>query len=310
MENALVSIALCTYNGEKYLIEQLETLVHQTYSNLEIIALDDGSIDGTVEILKRYEAKYANFKVYQNEENLGYIKNFEKAISLCTGDYIALSDQDDIWDLSKISIMAGAIADNLFLYHDSAFITEHGESMNRKMSDIRNFYQGTDSRVFLLENCVSGHAMFFKRELLSVVGTFDASIFHDWWLVYVAANNGTVCFITDCLVKYRQHTQANTNILRLDRKQIKKRDSLLQIEKEQRRIEIFAAYPHNNFQPFKAKLLRLATARMSSYFSFSLAFFIFINRAKLLFIQRKSSLSKMNFILKCAWGYRLKQGLK
>ncbi len=310
MNDPLVSIALCTYNGEKYLIEQLETLVMQTYPNLEIIAVDDGSKDTTVAILKQYEAKYPNFKVYQNDKNLGYIKNFEKAISLCTGDYIALSDQDDIWDLSKISVMVDAIADNLLLYHDSVFITENGESMNRKMTDIRNFYQGTDSRVFLLENCVSGHAMFFKRELLSIAGKFDTSIFHDWWLVYAASNNGKVGFILDCLVKYRQHTQANTNILRLDRKQTKKRDSLLQIEKEQRRIEIFAAYPHNNFQPFKAKLLRHSTARMTSYFSVSLAFFIFISRSKLLFIQRKSSLSKMNFILKYAWGYRLKQGLK
>ena len=182
--------------------------------------------------------------------------------------------------------------------------------MNRKMTDVRNFYSGNDSRVFLLENCVSGHAMFFKRELLNVIGTFDTSIFHDWWLVYAASNNGSVGFITDCLVKYRQHTQANTNILRLDRKQTKKRDSLLQIEKEQQRIKIFAAYPHNNFQPFKSKLLELANSRITSYFSFSLALFIFLHRSKLLFIQRKSSLSKINFMLKYAWGYRLKQRLK
>ncbi len=310
MENALVSIALCTYNGEKYLIEQLDTLVKQSYTNLEIIAVDDCSTDGTVAILKQYEAKHPNFRVYQNDQNLGYIKNFEKAIFLCNGDYIALSDQDDIWDLNKIRIMANAIADSLFLYHDSAFITENGESMNRKMSDIRNFYQGSDSRVFLLENCVSGHAMFFKRELLSVVGTFDTSIFHDWWLVYAASNNGKVNYILDCLVKYRQHTQANTNILRLDRKQIKKRDSLLQIEKEQQRIKIFATYSHNDFQLFKNRMLRFVTSRMTSYFSFSLALFIFLHRSKLLFIQRKTSLSKMNYIFKYAWGYRLKQGLK
>ena len=309
MSGTLVSIALCTYNGEKYLIEQLDSLVAQDYGQLEIIAVDDGSKDGTVAILKNYATKFPFFKVVQNEQNLGYIKNFEKAISLCTGDFIALADQDDIWELNKISIMVAEIKDHLLLYHNSQFITEDGQSMGQEMTAIRNFYTGNDSRVFLLENCVSGHAMLFKKELLKFFSDFDTPSFHDWWIVYMACNNGTVGFINECLVKYRQHSHANTNILRQNRGEIKKRNTLLQIEKEFQRIKVFEAYPFNNHQQFKRRLLTLVSRRMNSYFSFSLAFFIFKHRDQLLFIQKKSGLSKFNFILKYAWGYKLKARL-
>jgi hypothetical protein len=118
-----------------------------------------------------------------------------------------------------------------------------------------------------------------------------------------------IAYIDDSLVKYRQHNNANTNILRLDRKDLKKRDALLQIEKEQQRIKLFASYPHNQHQPFKSKLLKLVDSRMNSYFSFALAFFIFRHRSKLLFIHKKSGLSKFNFTLKYAWGYFLKKRL-
>ena len=92
----LISIAIATYNGEKYLEEQLDSIYAQTYKNIEVIVTDDCSSDKTVEILKKYYKSHG-LKYVINETNLGFVKNFEKAISLCRGDYIALSDQDDIW---------------------------------------------------------------------------------------------------------------------------------------------------------------------------------------------------------------------
>ena len=86
---ALVSIALCTYNGGAYLGEQLDSIVNQSYSPLELIAVDDCSTDNTLDILKEYAAKYPFIKVFVNPENLGYIRNFEKALQLCNGDFIA-----------------------------------------------------------------------------------------------------------------------------------------------------------------------------------------------------------------------------
>jgi len=92
-----ISVALCTYNGELYLREQLESILKQTFPPDEIIICDDGSTDTTIKILEEFRRKsFIPVKVYYNKENLGVSKNFEKAISLCSGDIIFLSDQDDV----------------------------------------------------------------------------------------------------------------------------------------------------------------------------------------------------------------------
>src|SRR5580698_4535990 len=121
-DSPLVSIALCTYNGEKFLAAQLDTLIAQTYKNLEVIAVDDCSTDSTYDILKTYAAKYPWFRIYQNAQNLRFLKNFQVAVSYCKGDLIALCDQDDLWHPEKIEMQVNAIGDNMFIYHDSEFI--------------------------------------------------------------------------------------------------------------------------------------------------------------------------------------------
>jgi len=103
MNNAsTVSVVLGTYNGEAYLREQLDSVLAQTYPFLEIIAIDDGSSDSTVAILKEYAARDTRIKVVVNEQNLGFIRNFEKGCSLATGRWISLCDQDDYWLPDKI----------------------------------------------------------------------------------------------------------------------------------------------------------------------------------------------------------------
>jgi glycosyltransferase involved in cell wall biosynthesis len=254
--------------------------------------------------------KPGNFKVYVNEENLGYIRNFEKVISLCTGDYIALCDQDDIWSLQKISLMVESIGDNILAYHDSEFIDETGRYLGKKVSDIRNCYSGNDSRVFLFENCVSGHAILFNKELLKYTDRFRKEIFHDWWLAYTACNTGSIVFIDKPLVKYRQHSSANTNILRQERTETIKNNSLQKMEKQLKIISGFSEYPYNKEQEFKTRLKELMEEQMTSYLNFSLAWFIFTNRKVLLYIQKKTVMSKLNFILKFLWGYKLKRLFK
>ena len=97
------SVAICTYNGEKYLREQLDSILKQSVSVDEIVICDDRSNDGTHGIIKQYCIKYPNIiKSHINEVNLRSVKNFEKAISLCTNEIIFLSDQDDIWHLEKV----------------------------------------------------------------------------------------------------------------------------------------------------------------------------------------------------------------
>ena len=100
--NHLISVVLATYNGEKYIEEQINSILQQTYSPLEVIIVDDASTDNTVSILRQFETSHSCIKVFTSEVNAGYIKNFEKGMLLARGEYIALSDQDDIWEEEKL----------------------------------------------------------------------------------------------------------------------------------------------------------------------------------------------------------------
>lgn len=302
----LVSIAMCTYNGESYLPQQLDSILSQTWKNLEVIVVDDVSTENTLELLKYYAAKDNRIKVRQNADNLGFIRNFEKAIQLCRGEFIALSDQDDIWDPNKIERQVNAIGDSLLIYHDSEFVDEQGTSLNRKMSDVRNFYAGNDNRYFLLENCVSGHSCLFKKELVQYILPFPENVFHDWWMAYIATSYGRIGYLPERLVKYRQHQKASTDILRSG--PAKKRDILLHMKKEAQRVQTFA-----NGVPANADIKRfsgLLNKRLHSVLCTSLFLFMLRRESILLFIQKKGRFSKFNFVLKYLWGYRLKEMLQ
>lgn len=209
----LVSIAVCIFNGEKHLCLQLDSIFKQDYKNIEVIAIDDCSTDTSPSILESYAKKFPHLKIYRNETNLGYVKNFEKAINLCSGQYIALSDQDDIWHKEKISKQVAEIGDHILIYHDSEFIDEDGKSMNQKMSDILNLYEGSSPLPFVFMNSVSGHTILFNRSLIQYALPFNQSFFHDWWLAFVACNVGSIKLIDYPLVQYRQHKNSVIDIL-------------------------------------------------------------------------------------------------
>ncbi|MGI4021609.1 MAG: glycosyltransferase family 2 protein [Janthinobacterium lividum] len=306
---SFVSIALCTYNGEKFLREQLDSLVSQSYRNLEIIAVDDCSTDQTFVILQEYSVHYPFIKVYQNKTNLGFAKNFEHALSLCSGELIALSDQDDIWHIDKISKQATSIGDNLFIYHDSEFILQDGQSLNKKMSDIVNLYRGANSEAFLFFNCVSGHSILMKQELVEKALPLKEGHFHDWWLAYTATNLGSIDFIPECLIKYRQHENNATDILRVKREN-EVRKSLItsdkKIKNQLKWIKSCADFEYNKNPELVLELYKLYKNRITSYFSLKLLMFMFTNMDILFFIQKKSQISKYNYIRKLIWRLKAK----
>jgi glycosyltransferase involved in cell wall biosynthesis len=301
----LVSIALCTYNGVDYLAEQLDTLVNQSYRHIEIIAVDDCSTDETFSVLTAYAAKYPQFKLYQNEKNLGFIANFEKAVKLCNGELIALCDQDDLWNLQKIELQVNAIAGNVFIYHDSEFVNEDGTTMNKKMSDLMNLYRGDDPLTFLFLNCVSGHTILMKKSLLSFALPLKKEYFHDWWLAYVATNIGSIDFIPQCLVKYRQHRKNETNILKLDGGHHNSRMAPINTyEKILNWLQYCNSFKYNRD---KALINRIYTAykkRAGTFLSFEYCGLLFKLRKAILFISKKSAISKLNFIRKEARGFK------
>lgn len=209
----LVSIAICIYNGAKYLPQQLDSIFNQTYPNFEVIAVDDCSTDGSRIILNDYAGKYPNMRVLLNESNLGYVKNFEKAIKSTSGTYIALSDHDDIWHPEKIEKQVEAVPGNILVYHDSQYIDEENNDLNVKMSEIFKLSDWNSPIPFFLKNCISGHTILFHRSLIEHALPLDKNFFHDWWLAFVATNIGTIKYIPLPLVKYRQHLNNTVDIL-------------------------------------------------------------------------------------------------
>jgi len=306
---ALVSIALCTYNGEAYLREQLDSIVNQSYSPIELIAVDDCSTDNSLKILQEYAVKYPIIKIFVNSENLGYIKNFEKALQLCSGDYIALSDQDDIWDLKKVEKQVNTIGNHLLLYHDSEFVDQNGQSLNRKMSDIMNLYRGDQPEAFLFFNSISGHSVLMKKELRDDLLPFPDAYFHDWWMGYVATNLGSIDFLNESLVKYRQHQKADTNILKRKRDNTVRNpiSALMKYERKMLWIKSCLDYPKNKNPEFVRKLYAEFIKNKMEFISFELAKLIYKNRDVLFSINKKSSFSKVNFTLKELWGGKIRR---
>ncbi len=288
-----VSIALCTYNGECFLKEQLDSLINQTYSNLEIIAVDDCSNDGTVALLTSYARKYAFIKIFLNASNLGFTKNFEKAISLCSGDYIALCDQDDIWSFEKIEELISYSGGNVLVYHDSKLIDAEGKDIGKKISDRFNMFQGDDPRPLLFFNCISGHSMLFEKRIISEIIPIRFVGFHDWWIAYVAANMGSIAFVNKCLVDYRQHEQSVSDVMNL-KKAKKPNDWTFK-----QWLALCASYRKNRYPDFVTNTYNLYfPKRNKKGINFKKLFFLLRNRGLLLALQKKSRLSKLNFILK------------
>ena len=196
----MVSIAMATYNGEKYLREQLDSLVKQTYSDLEIIICDDCSHDSTSQILHEYAEKDSRIKLFFNEKNLGFKKNFEKAISLCNGEYIALSDQDDIWELNKIETELNAIGNNDFVFHNAELIDGNGVSLNKRAwKDLYNFF------------AVPKKSDDVFNRLIPPQGNFVQGFkYHDWWFALNSTLHNGFIGLSNCLIKYRRYAEQVT----------------------------------------------------------------------------------------------------
>ena len=221
-----ISVALCTYNGSRYLEEQLRSIAQQTRLPDELIICDDRSHDTTVQIVEDF-AKKAPFPVYLhiNDVNIGVVKNFEKAIKLCMGDLIALADQDDFWFKEKLLLEeevfhrfpntglvftnAEVVDENLVPLGYDLWSTEGFDV--KKQALVR---EGRAFEVLLKKNFVTGATMMFRREYLSAIIPFPNTsnnmigncMIHDYWIALIIAALAEVRFVNSRLVKYRQHS--------------------------------------------------------------------------------------------------------
>jgi len=302
VELPVISIALCTYNGERFLRELLDSIQSQTYEKLEFVVVDDHSSDQTWDILTSYAESDQRFRLYRNEENLGYNRNFEKALALCTSDLIAICDQDDVWHPEKISLMQQNIGSNLLLYHDSALIDADGVDMNFRISDKFNFYRGADPTVFLMMNCVSGHSILLKRDLLNHIFPIPEHSPYDHWIAYVATLNGSIDYLDQTLVRYRQHGENATDLLAARKTRENGIDVKINALKNESNWLKVCGSRFRQAPLLVRTLLQMSEQRNRSYVMLSYGWEIWKNQQSLLFLMKKNQVSRFFFALRKIWG--------
>lgn len=291
MYRPLVSIALCTYRGAQHLKVQLDSLLVQTYPHIEIIISDDCSTDGTRVLLEEYASREARIKVFYQEKNLGYVQNFEFAMTQCRGEYIALCDQDDYWYPQKIEELVNGIGSAWMIYHDSELVDEKGLPLNVRFTDRVRFVQGQGIEPFLMLNCVSAHAMMIRKELLAIASPFPTALFHDWWLAFAASAKGEIRYLSSVLVSYRQHSTNATDFFgqrakKTDRENFDKMLSYLDIFRK-------ATFLSQEDKRLTENLYQAYKTRLTHTFSYRLFFFLLFH-LKLYALLPKSILSKIN----------------
>ena len=223
-----ISIAICTYNGEKYLRRQLESFAAQTRLPDEVVICDDCSQDATGRILKDFAANAAfPVRLYFNTDNLGFVKNFEKVIRLCEGEIIVLSDQDDVWEPNKLETIEKEFDNSEvgMVYADAAVVDENLNPLDKTMWECVNFteekqkeFTGGKAFDLLIKNgYFLGSSMAFRagfRDLILPI-PLDIYYYHDNWIALVVSSVAKCEIIRERLIKYRQHEQQSSeSILR------------------------------------------------------------------------------------------------
>lgn len=218
MTPPLVSVAMATYNGERFLREQLDTIYEQTWPNLEVVVSDDRSSDGTVEILEEYRSR-RGLRYSVAERRLGLVRNFERAISLCRGEIVTLSDQDDLWRPERVERLVAALEPDYSLAYASSrdFIDVDGQmTVDRASASIRDWarHHGTGrvTESLLAENWVVSHGMLFRREVAErALPIPPHQLYHDAWIALVASTLGDgIRFVDEPLTTYRRHPASYT----------------------------------------------------------------------------------------------------
>jgi len=215
-------IAMATYNGEKFLSRQIDSILHQSYQDFELIIYDDNSNDNTVEIILSYMKSHDRIKLYQNNENIGMVKNFENALKKCDSNYIALADQDDIWhkDKLKISMQELKKAEHedfttpILVHSDLEMIDEHGNMLSPSYFNFRKYQLSPEKSLntILSQNGVMGNTILINNNLKKLILPFPNNlIVHDYWIALINEIYGKRITIHTPLVQYRIHTKNLSN---------------------------------------------------------------------------------------------------
>ncbi len=259
---AKLSVALCTYNGEKYLGEQLASIAAQTRPPDELVICDDRSTDGTVDVVKRFAAQ-APFRVRLevNENNLGSTRNFERAIAMCEGELIALSDQDDVWLPEKLELLERQLdAPGVGLaFTDGELVDEELRPLGRRVwetirfgeAEQRLLREGRIFEVLVDHNVVTGSAMCFRAAFRPLVLPLPTDIMHDgWrvihdgWIALLVSAVADLAVVAEPLFKYRQHENQQLGVRGASVEQAAPPQSVQRVREAANRRNIFDSEIH------------------------------------------------------------------
>ncbi|CAM4029775.1 glycosyltransferase family 2 protein [Flavobacterium weaverense] len=261
---SVVDIAMATYNGEKYLLAQLESILSQSFTDFRLFIRDDGSSDSTIEIIKSYAKK--DSRIHFIDDNLGNLRvsrNFEQALTYCTAPYIMFADQDDVWFKNKIDVSLSYIKkveliDKPVLVFSNSILSS--ETLDKEYGN--NYSQDLDVTLksFLFGNAgYQGAAMIFNQKLKQMALPFLAnSCVHDYHISLIGLLLGNVCFINTPLMLYRRHSDATTkqNLTLFGRlKCLFEGDSILYNEKMLNYLKDFASFYKSNINTENINIL-------------------------------------------------------
>ena len=214
-----ISVAMCTYNGCRYLEEQLRSIRQQTYLPCELVICDDGSTDGTEQIVERFRSAVPfPVTLHCNPHNLGSTRNFEQAIQLCSGDLIALCDQDDVWSADKLEVMgrilgespelAGVFSDALLIDQDGTpqpgtLWQRFGFTAERR----RSFRRDTAFALLIERDLVTGATLLFRASYVGSLVPFPAEWIHDGWIALLLAGLAEIRPVDATPMAYRLHAR-------------------------------------------------------------------------------------------------------
>lgn len=207
-----ISVAICTFNGEKYIKDQLLSIVHQNRAVDEIIICDDRSTDKTLEICEKILKKSGvDYKIYKNDHSLNVVKNFKKCYSLCNGDIIFSCDQDDVWKCDKVEKIEKVFLENPdinLVATNAELIDSNDNLMNLSLREGIGFVmnQPKDALDCLLNTyCITGATMAIRKEFANEYYFISKYWLHDGWLALMASLNNSLMYIDDKLISYRLH---------------------------------------------------------------------------------------------------------
>ena len=247
-----IDILMAPYNGEKYLREQIESILNQTYSNIRLIISDDCSKDKTREIIKEYEQKDNRITAYFQENNLGYAKNFEFLLTKVENDFYMLSDQDDYWLPEKVEKTFNRLKETNtdLVFTDLEVVDENLKTiyqsfndfmlLSRKIQKCLNTYE-----LQYLYNCVTGCTLLSKKEYIEKIIPIPKAkyVIHDTWIGLIVALYGKVQYLNEKTIKYRQHGNNQVGTDKISHKFTKIQDvRKLFIEVK---IDLFKTYVEN-----------------------------------------------------------------